>query len=154
MLADSPVLTPATSVNEARSSLEITRLDRLPVVDGLGQLMGVFERDTLKEATAMSNGKPGRPIHDQPTVQGPRRAFTVHPGMTVISQDRENVGLVDRLFLEQGIVTGFLVSYGMDETLHKQMQFDLVDHLDDETIILSIDSDTFQQLPDASSLDI
>lgn len=68
--------------------------------------------------------------------------------MNVYSSDRRKLGLVDCMFLERGQVTGFLVNHGVLGGRHKQMQFDTVDHLEDQTIILGLDQSTFLQMPD------
>lgn len=77
-----------------------------------------------------------------------RRSFTVRPGMKVFLMDGTQVGLVDRMFLASGTVTGFMVAYGLLRRRHKHLDFQVVDHLKDETLLLSIDGEHFHQLPD------
>lgn len=148
MLPGCPTLTARSSAREAYASLTVSDLDRLPVVDARGKLVGVVSRDALLRAADgysahASNGSPATPLAAMKT----RRVFTVHPGMNVFSADKVSVGLVDRMFLERGTVTGVLVAYGI-AARHKHLGFDVVDHLEDETILLSIDADHFHNLQD------
>lgn len=147
MLADSPALTDSTSLQLARCNLEITRMDRLPVVDASGEIIGVFARNTLEEPAMKENGKArGRHAHSNPGAV--TQAFTVHPGMDVYASDGGLVGLVDRLFLEAGVVSSFLVSHGNDSELHKMLSVDVVEELFNDTVILSITAAAFHRLPD------
>jgi hypothetical protein len=76
------------------------------------------------------------------------RAFTVHPGMDVRSSDGFLVGLIDRLFLEDGKASGVLVAHRQGTNLHKRLSLHMVDHLEDETVVLSISSAEFRMLPE------
>lgn len=102
----------------------------------LGEKMNPPSRDDYTHATRQS------------TTRQIRRAFKVRPGMNVYSSDHRKLGLVDRMFLEHGTVTGILINHGLTGRRHKQLQFDVVDHLEDETIILELDQSAFLQMPD------
>jgi predicted transcriptional regulator len=148
MVEDCPVLTENTSSSTVCSSLEASGLDQLPVVNNAGKIIGIVPRETLGEAMCTDERDGNSEHYDQPTTGQIRRAFNVRPGMNVYSSDRRKLGLVDRMFLEHGRVTGFLVTHGLLGRRHKQLQFDVVDHLEDETIILGVDQTTFLQIPD------
>jgi CBS domain-containing protein len=153
MMTDFPILTPDTPVIEARSVLEIVEMDQLPVVTSQGRLAGLVARDALKEAMAMENEREGLPERERESLFRPRQAFNIRPGMNVYSSDGVNLGLVNRMFLENGKVMGFLVTHDALGRSHKQLQFDVVDHLDGESIILSITNEAFRELADARSRD-
>lgn len=146
MLSDGPTLTVDSPTSEAYASLHLADLDRLPVVDAGGELVGVVSRDTLMK---VMNGSCDIPITLRSRRERHlRRVFTVRPGMKVFSMEGMQVGLVDRMFLIGGTVTGILVAYGLLGRRHKHLNFDVVDHLEDETIRLSIDRERFDRLPD------
>jgi len=90
-----------------------------------------------------------QPTHQHPPRPRVRRAFNVHPGMDVYSREGLRLGFIDRMFLEGGRVIGFLVAYGLLARRHKRLPVDKVDHLEDQSIILSIRQHAFHQLPDA-----
>ena len=146
MLADSPALTRRTSVHMARMNLEITRMDRLPVIDSRGEIIGVFACNTPEEPAMMENGNTDG--HDRLRQGQTVQAFTVHPGMGIYASDGALVGHVDRLFLEAGIVSSFLVLHGEEDACHKLLGLDVVEELFNDTVILSIPAAAFHRLPD------
>jgi hypothetical protein len=150
MLADGPALTRRTPVLEAQVNLDLTGMDRLPVVDNDGMLIGVFATTTVKETAQMEHDNTDQAMHDSLEDGMGRQAFTVYPGMEVYASDGDRVGLVDRLFLESGTVVGFLVAYSEDDPRHKYLGVDVVEELFNETVILSIAAAAFKRLPDAA----
>lgn len=146
MLPDCPTLTASSSASEAYESLTLSALDRLPVVDSRGKLVGVVARDALSRS--MDGHGNTRSFAPAPATPAMRRAFTVRPGMDVLSSDQVSLGLVDRMFFDRGMVTGFLVAFGNASRRHKHLGFDVVDHLEDETLLLSINAERFHALPD------
>lgn len=151
MLAGSPALTQRTPVLEAEINLNVTRMDRLPVVDAEGELVGVYASATLKDWIRMDDDSNDNTFHDFSGGAPVRQAFTVHPGMNVYASDGDLVGLVDRLFLEAGAVVGFLVAYDDDDGPHKYLSLDAVEELFDETVILAVTAAAFDRLPDAAA---
>lgn len=146
MLAGCPTLKLDSRASEAYASLDLADLDRLPVVNARGELVGVVLLAALLET--MDGLADMHASFNRPTARQTRRAFTVRPGMKVFSMDGMQMGLVDRMFLDDGTVTGFMVAYGLLGRKHKYLNFHVVDHLKDETILLSIDSEHFRSLPD------
>lgn len=151
MLADGPQLTCRTSVLEAQANLSLTGMDRLPVVDGSGELIGIFVTTTVKDAILMEPDNTDHTMQNAAEDGIGRQAFTVYPGMAVYASDGDLVGLVERLFLEAGVVVGFLVSHGENDERYKYLGIDVVEELFNETVILSIAAAAFARLPDAAS---
>lgn len=148
MLANCPTLTRHTSLQEAGRRLNITGMDRLPVVDGDGELIGVFTQDTLKEQVPMGNGNLSRPDGEQTHEPPVRQTFTVYPGMEVYTSDGVLIGLIDRLFLVSGTISEFLISTNESATGHKLLNTGNIDKLVKETVILSVSREAFVELPD------
>ena len=146
MLSGCPTLKIDSPASEASASLDLADLDRLPVVNARGELVGVVPRAALLQT--IDGYGDMHPSLNQPTGSQIRRAFTVRPGMNVFSMDGMQLGLVDRMFLDGGTVTGFMVAYGLLGSRHKYLNFHVVEHLEDETILLSIDTEHFHRLPD------
>lgn len=149
MFAHYPVVLRGASRCKVRSLLDRLNLDRLPVVNQTGTLIGVVDREALGETMSPHN-RDGHPNGREASRQSRpiRRAFKVRPGMNVYSSDHQRLGLVDRMFLERGTVTGFVMTHGLLDRRHKQLQFDVVDHLENETVILGLDQSAFYQIPD------
>lgn len=146
MLSGCPTLTEDAPASEAYASLDLADLDRLPVVNANGELVGVVSRAALLHTMNCGSDVPlTLRNHNERSL---RRAFTVRPGIKVFSMEGMQLGLVDRMFLLGGTVTGILVAYGLLGRRHKHLTFDVVDHLEDETILLSIDRERFHRLPD------
>lgn len=146
MLSGCPTLKVDSPASDAYASLDLADLDRLPVVNARGELVGVVSRAALSRTM---DGHGGMPTSlKQSAERQIRRAFTVRPGMNVFSMDGIQVGLVDRMFLAGGTVTGFMVAYGLLRRRHKHLDFHVVEHLKDETMLLSIDGEHFHRLPD------
>lgn len=151
MLANSPALTTRTSVRDARTSLEITRMDRLPVIDDQGDLIGVFIQEATKDLVDMDASDGPRSRDGTDLGEQVRQVFTVQPGMEVYSSEGTLLGLVDRLFLESGAASGFLVAYGPGQRSHKYLDINTVERMHEATITLSVSGDTFANLPDIES---
>jgi hypothetical protein len=81
-----------------------------------------------------------------------RREFTIDPGLQVYSSDGVLLGLEERIFLEAGVVTGFLVSHGPAYCQQKYFRLDVVDHLTENAVVLKIDETSFTRHPDISFL--
>lgn len=79
-----------------------------------------------------------------------RQEFTIHPGLKVYSSDGVLLGLENRLFLEAGVVTGFLVSHGPANRRQKYFRPDVVDRLVEDAVVLKIDETSFTRYPDIS----
>ncbi len=77
-----------------------------------------------------------------------RQEFTIQPGLKVYSSDGVLLGLEDRLFLEAGVVTGFLVSHGPANRRQKYFRPDMVDRLIEDAVVLKIDETSFTRHPD------
>lgn len=150
MLANGPILTRNMSVREASARLELTRMDRLPVIDDRGELIGVFAREATKDSVPMYVSDDGRPLGGEDHQAQMQQVFTVHPGMEVYSAEGTLLGLVDRLFLKNGNASGFLVAYGNEHAAHKYLDIDVVESMQDETITLSVSGEAFAALPDAA----
>lgn len=140
MRGDCPVLCRDVPVSVARERLAASSLDWAPVVDSDGNLVGVVSSEALMRLTPPS--EPTAP-HAQPAVWRIRRAFNIRPGMNVYASDGVKLGLVDRMFLDGGTISDLLMTYGRPGRQHARLPFDLVDHLEEETIILGIDAAHF-----------
>lgn len=149
MLPGFPVLHVDTLASEGFMSLALSDLDCLPVVDERGEFIGVFPRAALTyTVNGQGDMQPVDPTSKEHTGQ---RVFRVRPGMKVYSRDGQGIGLVDKMYLCQGTVTGFMVACSPAGHQHKHLGFDVVDHLEDETVLLSIDQREFLELPDLNA---
>jgi CBS domain-containing protein len=146
MLSGCPTLEVDSPASEACASFDLADLDRLPVVNACGELVGVVSRAALLQT--MDGHSDMHTSLSPPAGSQIRRVFTVRPGMKVFSMDGMQLGLVNRMFLDGGTVSGFMVAYGPLVRRHKYLNFHVVDHLEDETILLSVDADQFYRLPD------
>lgn len=140
MRGDCPVLRQDAPLSVARERLSGSSFDRAPVVDADGNLAGVVSPGALRRM-ATSSGPTA--LHEQPVVWRMRRAFNIRPGMNVYASDGVKLGLVERMFLDGGTISSLLVTYGRPDRQRAQLPFDLVDHLEEETIILGIDAAHF-----------
>jgi len=99
----------------------------------------------------MDNNNTGNTEHNYPDGRPTVRAFTVHPGMNVRSSDGFSLGLVDRLFMDEGMISRVQVAHGPGARRHKRVDFQVVDHLEGETVILSMTAAEFRLLPEYDS---
>lgn len=99
----------------------------------------------------MDNNSRGTTEHDHPGRWPAGQEFTVHPGMEVRSSNGAILGLIDRLFLEDGSVSSVLVAHRPGAHQHKRLKSGMVDHLEGETVILSMSAAEFRLLPEYES---
>lgn len=80
----------------------------------------------------------------------PEGTVALKEGAKVISSDSQEMGRVDKLFMEPGgtQVTHFLISKGLLLKEHKLIPVDWVSDMDEDKVFLSVDKDFVSRLPD------
>jgi hypothetical protein len=96
----------------------------------------------------MDNNSGGSTEPDHPDRRPAGREFAVHPGMEVRSSNGAVLGLIYRLYMEDESVSSVLVAHRPGSSQHKRLESSMVDHLEGETVILSISAAEFRLLPE------
>lgn len=158
MVREIPILTASMSLSEARERLTNVDIDRLPVVDEGGRLVGEVPRSTVThsdeviedatvEATAEPTmAEPGAP----PEAEQP----TIGAGMTVNARAGKKLGTVDQVIVDpDGALTAISVQHGFLRRKHKRIPADLIDRVEGDQVVLSIDQMEFNMLPNVEDED-
>lgn len=150
---DVPVFEESMSLDAARIHADAIHfeLDRLPVIDSEGLLIGVIDRGILiKEAdtfrsdegplTLTRNGAAGT-------------AVEVAKGMTVRGSDDEKLGELDEVFMEQTRVTALIVKHGLLGRHHKRVSSDHVVRVAEGDVYLDFGKQEFKFLADMEKME-
>lgn len=164
MLQDFPTLTPNTSVAEAMSALGGVDLDRIPVVNEQGALVGVVPRGTLAHAEQVTQAAPVERTEPwggqspeafagpgQEAVSTPEQAAgpQLAVGMNVVGENGDKLGSVSEVLTNpQGRATHFLVQHGLLRKKHKRVPVDEVMHSQGDTVTVAMTGQEFGFLPD------
>lgn len=156
MVQQFPILTTSMTIPEARSHLADLNLDILPVVDESGTLVGQVRHQMIVQHTESISDAHGS---QEPMSAGAAdtggalgmdaNAPTIASGMTVNGEDGKKLGEVDQVLVDpNGHVTGFTVAHGFISKKHKRVPFDIVDHIEGDTIQTRIGGTEFKMLAD------
>lgn len=140
-----PMLTPDMTLQEAmeRQAAEQDAnadYDRVPVVDGSGQIVGEVAREALYHVQRATSAEA---VASSPVKQG----------MNVISADDDKLGSVDDVIFDGDDFTSFTVKHGMLGRKHKRLQADLVNRIDGDKVVVKIGKMEFNMLSDLEDME-
>lgn len=143
-----PILRPEMTLQEAMEinaaqSDEDADYDRVPVVDGNGQLVGEVMREALYHVKTVS------PEEQQAAMAG----SPIQPDMDVVSADDDKLGSVDDLVFDGSDLDSFTVKHGFLGRKHKRLQADLVSRVEDDKVIVKIGKMEFNMLADLEDME-
>lgn len=173
MVREFPRLTLDMSVEEARDHLANlgVDVDRLPVVDEAGRLVGEVPRtavshqqeviETVPTAEAGASPEPWPEDRDAATVTDGSPDVTtrgttegngepsIGSGLNVVGSDDKKLGTVDQVIVDPaGRLMAFTVTHGLLGRKHKRVPADVIDHVEDDNVVVSIGHTEFSQLAD------
>ena len=164
MVQEFPLLKPDTPLTQAIESLGSVDIDRIPVVNEDGDLVGVVPRGSLAHAEQVTQAAPAErtePWGDQPpqAFSGPGQEAVSTPaaaagpmlaeGMNVVGVNGDKLGSVSEVLADpMGRATHFLVQHGLLRKKHKRVPVDNVVSADGDTVTVSMTSTEFGFLPD------
>jgi CBS domain-containing protein len=156
MLRNVPLLTREMSLDRARDFFRENRTDRFPVVDERGSLVGELRSSALAvDEVPTDDSRPVRPAPRVIDANDPDSVLEdARRDMGVIANDGTIVGTVQEVLRNAlGRRTSVIVQYGRFTKRRKLVDGKLVDLVDDDLVMLSIDPQQFKQLPDANPAD-
>lgn len=176
MVREFPVLQPTMTMVQAREQLGDVDIDRLPVVNADGRLIGEVPRialsqagDIAEESRATAPGEspygwpgreqavqaPGSPVEIE--TRGTTKEGTlpsVSSGMNVHAAAGKKLGTVEQVIVDQaGRLMAFTVQHGFLGRKRKRIPTDIMDHVEDDTVVLVIDQTEFNMLPDLEDVE-
>ena len=150
---DVPVFEESMSLDMARTQADATNfeVDRLPVIDAEGILVGVIDRSALIHEADTFRSEQGeleisRSGLDSATVE-------VNKGMTVRGSDDEKLGEVDQVLVEQGRVAALVVKHGLLGRHHKRISSDHVVRAAEDDVYLDFGKQEFKFLADMEKME-
>ncbi len=137
------------TLGEAGERLTDIDLSTIPVVDENGKLIGEVARSSIVRTERVTDGIPAAgELATDDTVDGPTTG-DLEKGMTVQGSGGSKLGSLDAMVIgASGRLDAITVSHGLLGRKHKRVSADLVSHIDDDTVVLLIDSPEFKALPD------
>ncbi|MDI3338936.1 MAG: CBS domain-containing protein [Sphaerobacter sp.] len=172
MIREFPVLRADASLREARAQLGDVDVDRLPVVDASGHLIGEVPRTALVQAGEVRESAPaaehgastgGWSGADQAMAGGADQAGAaagqgtarsgalarIEAGMAVKGINGRKLGTVNDVVVDpQGELSAITVRHGLFGRKHKRIPADTIDHVEGDAVFLSITGTEFNVLPD------
>jgi hypothetical protein len=150
---DVPVIEEGMTLDSARARAEATyfELDRLPVIDADGILVGVVDRGALiHEADTFSTEQGALEV----TRSGVDSAVVeLTKGMTVRGTDDEKLGEIDQVLVEQGQIAALIVKHGLLGRHHKRISSDHVVRASDADVYLDFGKQEFKFLADMEKVE-
>jgi CBS domain-containing protein len=150
---DVPLLEEGMTLDSARMQAGATNfeVDRLPVIDADGLLVGVVDRGVLiHEADTFSTEQGALEVTragvDVATVE-------ITKGMTVRGSDDEKLGEIDQVLVEQGRIAALIVKHGMLGRHHKRISSDHVVRASDDDVYLDFGKQEFKFLADMEKME-
>ena len=138
-----PELTPTMPIHAAQAWLrtlgdQLSGVDALPVVDTEGRLVGAVPITAVAHAEIAATHATDLGIVN---------------GMDVLGAHGKKLGTIDEVFRDStsGKLTGFTVTHGLFGRKRKRLPADVIDHVEEHTVVLVIDAAEFDQLPDVES---
>ncbi len=152
MLRDIPSLTEEMTVGEASDRSITSGADRLPVVDRDGYLVGEVTRDDIVAESRIDLGSRDTPARKAvPKVIDANDPASVlseaEPGMVAVTTDGVKVGVVVNVHIGAQADTWLVVEHGKLNRRRTIVDGGLVDLVDGDVVILSIDQPSFKSLP-------
>ena len=166
MKTEFPTLTQDMPLAEAQQALAggDVDLDRIPVVDDNGMLVGVVARtslaraQTVTQAAAVNETEPwgdappaGFSGPGQEAVATPEQAAgpQISTGMNVVGENGDKLGTVSEVLAgPQGLATHFMVQHGLLRKKHKRLPVDEIVGVNGDSVTVSMTSTEFGFLPD------
>lgn len=151
MLTDIPTVREDQSLDELSGLMTQYDVDRLPVVDASGVLIGELPRTalTLTETHATEAVATRETLADsQAGRQTP--AFDIHKDMEVIGVQGHKVGKVKEVLSDAltGALTHVVIHTGLLFGKDKSLPVDVIDRVSDDQVVLKIDKNEVNMLPD------
>lgn len=153
MQTEFPVIRSGASLEEARQRLTglDVDIDRVPVVDDNGTLIGEVPRSAVVKSESMTSGAT-EPVVSGPDAMRNEPTITLEKGMTVMGPSGHKLGTVDAVELNsEGNIAHFLVKHGLIGKHNKRLPADVIDNVSGDTVTLNIDSTEFKMLADLDS---
>jgi CBS-domain-containing membrane protein/sporulation protein YlmC with PRC-barrel domain len=164
-----PILTRDMGLNEARTHLADVDVDRIPVVDADGRLVGEVERSSLthhQEAVDPDDNVAFRDtVAPDPNVR-PRDPdmlleerhttpdLAIQAGMDVVGSAGHKLGEVDEVGLDATSgLSEIMVKHGLLGRKHKRIPTDVIDHIEGDRVVLAIDQAEFKSLADIEDME-
>lgn len=150
MQTEFPILRSGMSVDEVRDYLTgmDVDLDRLPVVDAGGMLIGEAPRSAITKSETATEAATERVVpgpeadRDVPTLR-------LEQGMTVKGDAGHKLGTVGVVDLNpEGAIAHFTVKHGMLGKHYKRLPADVVQSVEGDTVNVNLDSAEFKMLAD------
>lgn len=154
MLTTVPSVRPDQTLDEVTGIMTQFDVDRLPVVDEQGALVGELQRAALTLSETVTTGATssapettdGHALHVAP---GPQ----VHPDMDVVGAHGNKVGKVKEIRTDSltGALTHVVVHTGLLFGKDKSIPADLIGDVTGGTVTLKVDKTELDMLPDLSA---
>lgn len=151
MVTDIPVARADQTLEELSGLMTQYDIDRLPVVDDTGALIGELPRAALTQAQTTSAEATG--WAEASTVGHPREeeaVYDLHKDMAVLGAQGSKVGKVKEVTSDAltGSLTHVVVHTGLLFGKDKSIPVDLIDHIAGDEIYLKVDKSDVDMLPD------
>lgn len=150
---DVPVFEESMSLDAARMQADAGHfeVDRLPVIDADGILVGVIDRSVLIHEADTFRTEQGALEVSRAGVDSATVELT--KGMTVRGSDDEKLGEIDEVFVEQGRVAALIVKHGLLGRHHKRIASDHVVRASTDDVYLDFGKQEFKFLADMEKLE-
>jgi sporulation protein YlmC with PRC-barrel domain len=151
MVTDIPVARADQTLEELSGLMTQYDVDRLPVVDDTGALIGELPRAALTQAQTTSTEATG--WAEASTVGNPRAeepVYDLRKDMAVVGAQGSKVGKVKEVTADAltGSLTHVVVHTGLLFGKDKSIPVDLIDHVAGDEIYLKVDKSDVDMLPD------
>ncbi|HVX29735.1 MAG TPA: CBS domain-containing protein [Nitrolancea sp.] len=157
MTRDVPLLTQDMPLEAASQQLGSVDLERFPVVDTEGHLVGEVPRGAILRRQEVTD----QAVTTEATPAGAPETATASPlsqvvkGMTVNGSDGDKLGQVSELLTGMsGQLEAVVVEHGLFGRKHKKVPADLITSVGDDQVILTIGSTEFKHLADIEQSEI
>lgn len=164
-----PILTRGMDLSEARTHLADIDVDRIPVVDAEGRLIGEVQRtsishfqenvdldddvsfqDTVAPDPNVRPSDPDMLLEERHST----RDLAVQEGMDVVGSAGSKLGEVDSVVIDATSgLTEVIVKHGLFGRKHKRLPTDVVDHIEGDRVVLAIDQMEFKSLADIEDME-
>lgn len=156
MVREFPVLRAGMSVQDARANLGQVDVDRLPVVDDDGHLVGEVPRERLVHRQEVVDTGASEGATDQafapgtaPDLSAQAEAPPVAAGMSVKGSSGKKLGTIAQVVVDQaGRLSAVTVEHGWLSKKHKRIPVEVIQRVEDGEAYLAIDSAEFKMLAD------
>lgn len=148
MTREFPRLTQDMPIADAETNIASVDIDRIPVVDDGGHLVGVVPRSALLRREETTDE--ARFAASDAPIAGSATAMTpITKGMSVSGSDGSKIGEVSDLAVGlAGQLEALIVSHGLFGRKHKRVPVDVVSTASESGVSLAIGNTEFKALPD------